>query len=58
MQPQCEKCSGDTFIAAQIAPLGSEPGIKFYTCRDCDHITAVTWGGSFQQQQQPQPIKR
>jgi hypothetical protein len=53
----CDHCAGPTTFAAELAPLGSEPGHRIHFCAACKHYTWTTWRivQPQQQQQQQQP---
>jgi hypothetical protein len=52
----CERCGSDTYIAAQIAPVGAVVQKRIYGCRTCDHFTWVDWRGLPNERQQAEPI--
>jgi ribosome-binding protein aMBF1 (putative translation factor) len=60
LSSSCEWCGSQIYSAAQIAPLGNQPGHNIYYCQSCDHYTWVerrAVEAQQQQQQQPQPKK-
>jgi hypothetical protein len=41
LSSSCERCGSQILPAAQIAPLGNEPGHDIYYCQSCDHYTWI-----------------
>jgi hypothetical protein len=50
-QPTCDHCAGPTKFAAEIQPIGSDPGHRIYYCEACKRLTWTTWRVSQAQQQ-------
>jgi hypothetical protein len=50
----CERCGTDTYIAAQIAPVGAVK--RICGCRTCDHFTWVDSRGLPNERQQAEPM--